>query len=54
MGGLSIAHWAIVAVAASLLFGRNRFSSAMTDLGQGLKSFRRGLAEEPEDARFDG
>jgi sec-independent protein translocase protein TatA len=54
MGGLSIAHWAIVAVAASLLFGRNRFSSAMTDLGQGLKSFRRGLAEEPDDARSDG
>lgn len=54
MGGVSIAHWAILAVAATLLFGGRRFSSAMADLGQGLKSFRRGLAEEPDDARVDG
>jgi sec-independent protein translocase protein TatA len=50
---MSIAHWAIVAIAASLLFGRNRFSGAMADLGEGLKSFRRGLADRGDD-RSDG
>lgn len=46
MGGLSVMHWAIVGIAAMLLFGRGRFSGAMADLGQGLKSFKRGLADE--------
>lgn len=46
MGSMSMAHWGILLVAALLLFGRGKFSAAMGDIGQGLKSFRKGLTDE--------
>jgi sec-independent protein translocase protein TatA len=48
MGGLSIMHWAVVAIAISLLFGGNRLSRLMGDVGQGIKALRNGLAEDEE------
>lgn len=47
MGSVSIVHWGIVLVAAFLVLGRSKFSSLMGQFGQGLKSFRKGLVEDP-------
>ena len=46
MGGLSIWHWVAVAVVVLLLFGRGRISETMGDFGKGIKSFKKGLAED--------
>ena len=49
MGFGSIWPWLIVLVVVLLLFGRGKVSALMGDVGQGMKSFRRGLADD-EDA----
>lgn len=46
MGGLSIWHWLVVGVLVLLLFGKGRFSSMMGDVAQGIKSFKKGMAED--------
>ncbi|TFI58045.1 twin-arginine translocase TatA/TatE family subunit [Sphingomonas parva] len=48
MGGLSIWHWLIVGVIILLLFGKGRFSDMMGDVAKGLKSFKKGMAEDDE------
>ena len=48
MGGFSLWHWLIVGIVILLLFGKGRFSSMMGDVAQGLKSFKKGMAEEDE------
>ena len=39
----------IVVVALVLLFGRGKISSLMGDVAKGIKSFKRGMAEDPVD-----
>ena len=51
MGGLSIWHWLIVGIVLLLLFGKGRFSDMMGDVAKGLKSFKKGMAEEDDDHR---
>ena len=46
MGSLSIWHWLIVGIVVMLLFGKGRFSDLMGDVAKGIKSFRKGLADE--------
>ncbi|QNQ10539.1 twin-arginine translocase TatA/TatE family subunit [Sphingomonas alpina] len=56
MGGLSIWHWVLVGVVVMLLFGKGRFSDLMGDVAKGIKSFKKGMAEEdekPEPSRID-
>ncbi len=54
MGGLSIWHWLVVLVVVLLLFGRNKISDLMGDMAKGIKSFKRGMAEdEPADKPAD-
>ncbi len=48
MGGFSLIHWLIVGIIILLLFGRGRFSDMMGDVAKGLKSFKKGLADEDE------
>ncbi len=48
MGGLSLWHWLIVGVMVLLLFGKGRFSDMMGDVAKGLKSFKKGMADEDE------
>jgi len=43
---MSIWHWIVVAVIVLLLFGKGRISEMMGDLAKGIKSFKKGLAEE--------
>jgi sec-independent protein translocase protein TatA len=49
MGSFSIWHWAIVILIVVLLFGRGKISDLMGDVAKGIKSFKRGLAEEDKD-----
>jgi sec-independent protein translocase protein TatA len=46
MGSMSIWHWVIVALVVLLLFGKGRISEMMGDLAKGIKSFKKGLAED--------
>ena len=47
MGSMSIMHWAIVAAVIALLFGRNKISGLMEDVAHGIKSFKKGMQDEP-------
>ena len=52
MGGLSVWHWLIFLAVALLLFGGSgKISSIMGDVAKGIKSFKKGMAEEDEPAR---
>ena len=50
MGGLSLWHWLVVGIVILLLFGKGRFSDMMGDVASGLKSFKKGMAEEDDEA----
>lgn len=50
MGGFSAWHWIIVALVILVLFGRGKISETMGDFGKGIKSFRKGMAEEDKAA----
>jgi sec-independent protein translocase protein TatA len=53
MGGLSIWHWLIVLAVGLLLFGgRGKVSDLMGDVAKGIKSFKKGLADD-ETAKTD-
>ncbi|QDL92869.1 twin-arginine translocase TatA/TatE family subunit [Paroceanicella profunda] len=39
----------IVVILAVLLFGRGKISGLMGDVAKGIKSFKKGMAEEPEE-----
>jgi len=46
MGGLSIWHWIIVIAVVLLLFGRGKISELMGDMAQGIKAFKKGMADD--------
>ncbi|MCX5577374.1 twin-arginine translocase TatA/TatE family subunit [Kaistia terrae] len=48
MGSFSIWHWLIVLVIVLLLFGKGKISDVMGDMAKGVKSFKKGLADEDE------
>jgi sec-independent protein translocase protein TatA len=50
MGSFSLPHILILAIVAILLLGGGRFSSMMGDVAKGVKSFKKGMSEEDEDA----
>ena len=51
MGSLSIWHWILVIAVVLLLFGRGKISELMGDVAKGIKSFKKGMAEEEEQAK---
>ena len=52
MGSLSPIHWIIIVVLALLLFGgRGKLSGLMGDAAKGIKAFREGLKENPDDKK---
>ena len=53
MGSFSLIHWIILGVVILLLFGGNRFSAMMGDVAKGLKSFKKGMAEEEDEKARD-
>jgi sec-independent protein translocase protein TatA len=51
-GSGSILHWLIVLAVILLLFGgRGKISQLMGDFGKGLKSFKKGMADEQPPAQ---
>jgi len=46
MGSMSIWHWVVVIAVVLLLFGRGKISDLMGDVAQGIKSFKKGMAED--------
>lgn len=53
MGSLSIWHWLIVILVVVLLFGRGKISDLMGDVAKGVKSFKKGLADDDEAKALD-
>ena len=53
MGSFSIWHWLIVLVVVLLIFGRGKIPELMGDMAKGIKSFKKGMAEDEtaDDAR---
>jgi sec-independent protein translocase protein TatA len=48
--GLSWSHILIVLVLFVLLFGRGKISELMGDVAEGIKSFKKGISEDEEEA----
>mgnify|MGYP000087096607 CR=1 FL=1 len=46
MGSFSIWHWLIVLVVVLLLFGRGKIPELMGDMAKGIKSFKKGMADD--------
>jgi sec-independent protein translocase protein TatA len=48
MGGFSWWHWVILLVVVLVLFGgKGKVSDLMGDVAKGIKSFKKGLADDP-------
>ena len=47
---MALSFWqiAIVVVLLVLLFGRGKISALMGDVAKGIKSFKKGMAEDPD------
>ena len=52
MGSMSLWHWVVVVLVILLLFGRGKLSELMGDVAKGIKSFKKGMAED-DDAKPD-
>jgi sec-independent protein translocase protein TatA len=49
MGTMSVWHWLILLAVALLLFGGSgKISSIMGDVAKGIKSFKKGMAEDED------
>lgn len=54
MGGLSITHLLILGAVVLLLFGgRGKISDIMGDVAKGIKSFKKGLADDDSKPATD-
>ncbi|MCB1549734.1 MAG: twin-arginine translocase TatA/TatE family subunit [Hyphomicrobiaceae bacterium] len=51
MGATSIWHWIILLLIVVLLFGRGKISEVMGDVAKGIKSFKKGMAEDEDVAK---
>jgi sec-independent protein translocase protein TatA len=49
MGTLSPIHWLIVIVVVLLLFGPGRLAGVGKGLGEGIRSFKKGISEDPDN-----
>ncbi|PRD41297.1 twin-arginine translocase TatA/TatE family subunit [Phyllobacterium phragmitis] len=49
MGSFSLWHWLIVLAVVLLLFGRGKIPELMGDVAKGIKSFKKGMADQDED-----
>ncbi len=49
--GFSATHVLLLLVVVVLLFGRGKISELMGDVAKGIKSFKKGMAEDDEDKR---
>ncbi len=51
MGSMSIWHWLVVGIIVLVLFGgRGKISDIMGDFAKGIKSFKKGMADDETTA----
>jgi len=52
---MSIGFWqiAIVVILVVLLFGRGKISDLMGDVAKGIKSFKKGMSDTPDNSSND-
>ena len=50
MGSFSLMHWIVVILVVVLLFGAGRVSGLMGDVAKGIKSFKKGMQDEDDEA----
>ena len=50
MGNIGWSGIIIVAILVVLLFGRGKISSIMGDVAKGIKSFKKGMSDNPEQS----
>ena len=53
MGSFSIWHWLVVLLVVLLLFGSGKVSNLMGDFAKGIKSFKKGMAEDEDTAKVE-
>jgi len=53
MGGLSLWHWLIVLVIVVLVFGTKRLKNVGQDLGEAVRSFKKGLHDTDDKDKVD-
>ena len=46
MGSMSLMHWLVVLAIVLVLFGAGKLPRVMGDFAKGIKSFKKGLAED--------
>ena len=51
MGNIGLSGIIIVAVIVILLFGRGKISSIMGDVAKGIKSFKKGMSDNPDQTK---
>jgi sec-independent protein translocase protein TatA len=51
MGSLSPIHWLLVIIVLLLVFGPTRLAGAGKGLGEGIRSFKKGLSEDSDDEK---
>lgn len=49
--GISVWQILIIAVILVLLFGRGKISDLMGDVAKGIKSFKKGMADDDDEAK---
>lgn len=54
MGSFSMWHWLIVLAIVLLLFGRGKIPELMGDVAKGIKSFKKGMADDDTVATTPG
>lgn len=50
MGGFSLWHWLIVLVIVVLVFGTKRLKNVGRDVGEAVKGFKQGMADDERPA----
>jgi sec-independent protein translocase protein TatA len=53
MGTLSPVHWILVILVILLVFGPTRLAGVGKGLGEGIKSFKRGLSNDDPEPKSD-
>lgn len=51
MGSFSVWHWLILALVVMLMFGKGKISDLMGDAAKGIKAFKKGMADDAEEAK---
>ena len=49
MGSFSVAHWAVVILVVLLVFGPKKLASVGKGLGEGIRSFKKGLSADDDE-----